>query len=72
MKRTAFKMHLNEGQKEAYIKRHDEIWPELEKLLRILALANTPYFSMKKQTHFSHSRRLGVKEVLRIWGKQIS
>lgn len=34
MKRLAFKMHLNEGQKEEYKKRHDEIWPELKKLLK--------------------------------------
>lgn len=34
MARIAFKMKLNPGQKEEYIKRHNEIWPELEKLLR--------------------------------------
>ena len=34
MKRLAFKMKLNEGQKEAYKKRHDELWPELRKLLK--------------------------------------
>ncbi len=34
MKRLAFKMHLNSGQKEEYKKRHNEIWPELEKLLK--------------------------------------
>ncbi len=34
MTRLAFKMKLNPGQREAYIKRHNEIWPELKKLLR--------------------------------------
>lgn len=34
MKRLAFKMKLNPGQKEAYIKRHNELWPELKKLLK--------------------------------------
>src|SRR5680860_26620 len=34
MKRLAFKMKLNPGQKRAYIKRHNEIWPELKKLLK--------------------------------------
>lgn len=34
MKRLAFKMKLNPGQKETYIKRHNEIWPELKKLLK--------------------------------------
>ncbi len=34
MKRLAFKMKLNPGQKRAYIKRHNEIWPELKELLK--------------------------------------
>ena len=34
MKRLAFKMYLNEGMKAEYKKRHDEIWPELKKLLK--------------------------------------
>lgn len=33
MKTVAFKMRLNKGQREAYKKRHDEIWPELQSLL---------------------------------------
>ena len=34
MKRLAFKMKLNKGQKEAYIKRHNQLWPELKQLLK--------------------------------------
>ena len=34
MQRVAFKMKLNKGQKEEYIKRHNEIWPELKVLLK--------------------------------------
>ena len=34
MKRLAFKMYLNEGQKEEYKKRHNELWPELHQLLK--------------------------------------
>ena len=34
MQRLAFKMYLNEGQKAEYKKRHNEIWPELKKLLK--------------------------------------
>jgi L-rhamnose mutarotase len=30
----AFKMRLNPGMRDEYIKRHDEIWPELVSLLR--------------------------------------
>lgn len=32
-KKVAFKMFLKPGFKEEYIKRHDEIWPELKSLL---------------------------------------
>ena len=32
-KRNAFKMKLFAGMKEEYKKRHDEIWPELSKVL---------------------------------------
>jgi L-rhamnose mutarotase len=34
MIRKAFKFKLNAGQKEEYKKRHDELWPELENLLK--------------------------------------
>lgn len=34
MKRVAFKMQMNPGQEEEYKKRHDALWPELEKLLK--------------------------------------
>ncbi|MCK0150823.1 L-rhamnose mutarotase [Marivita sp. S6314] len=34
MEKYAFKMHLNPGCRAEYIKRHDEIWPELVTLLK--------------------------------------
>lgn len=34
MKRLAFKMQLNKGADAEYKKRHDELWPELEQLLK--------------------------------------
>ena len=34
MEKYAFKMQLNTGMKAEYIKRHDEIWPELVGLLQ--------------------------------------
>lgn len=33
MEQVAFKMKLKEGHEEEYKKRHDEIWPELSKVL---------------------------------------
>jgi L-rhamnose mutarotase len=34
MERLAFKMQLHKGFEEEYKKRHDEIWPELQQLLK--------------------------------------
>ena len=33
MKRVSFKMYLKEGMEEEYVKRHNEIWPELQKII---------------------------------------
>jgi L-rhamnose mutarotase len=40
MQRYAFKMFLNSGQAAEYRKRHDEIWPELQALLREAGISN--------------------------------
>lgn len=34
MEKYAFKMHLTPGCRDEYMKRHDEIWPELVTLLK--------------------------------------
>ena len=40
MQRHAFKMFLNPGMKAEYKKRHDEIWPELSRLLSETGISN--------------------------------
>jgi L-rhamnose mutarotase len=40
MQRHAFKMFLNPGMEAEYIRRHDEIWPELVVLLKAAGIAN--------------------------------
>lgn len=40
MERHAFKMYLNDGAEAEYIRRHDEIWPELVDLLRAAGISN--------------------------------
>ena len=40
MQRHAFKMYLNDGAEAEYIRRHDEIWPELVALLRATGISN--------------------------------
>ncbi len=40
MQRVAFKMFLFPGMKQEYKKRHNEIWPELTKLLHDAGIRN--------------------------------
>lgn len=44
MQRKAFKFKLNAGQKEEYKKRHDELWPELESLLKSAGIQDYSIF----------------------------
>lgn len=44
MKRFGFKMKLRPGFREEYIKRHNEIWPELAELLRAEGICNYSIF----------------------------
>ena len=76
MKRLAFKMHLNEGQKTAYIKRHNEIWPELKLLLKesgvreysiFLDEETNILFAFQKVTSEGSSQDLGQTEIVKKW-----
>ncbi len=76
MKRLAFKMHLNEGQKQAYIQRHNEIWPELKKLLKdagvseysiFLDVATNTLFAFQKVEGDGGSQDLGQTEIVQKW-----
>ena len=40
MQRFAFKMFLHAGQRDEYKRRHDEIWPELSRLLTDVGVRN--------------------------------
>ena len=81
MKRLAFKMHLNEGQKEAYKKRHDEIWPELKRLLKdsgvceysiFLDEETNTLFAFQKVSSDGGSQDLGQTEIVRKWWKYMA
>ena len=78
MKRLAFKMHLNEGQKEEYRRRHAEIWPELKQLLKdagiseysiFLDEATGTLFAFQKVTGEGGSQDLGQTEIVQKWWK---
>lgn len=44
MQRVAFKMKLNKGSEEEYKKRHDQLWPDLEKLLKDTGISEYSIF----------------------------
>lgn len=71
-------MHLNEGQKEEYKKRHNEIWPELKKLLKDAGVSEYSIF-MDEETNIlfafqkvrgdGGSQDLGKTEIVKKWWK---
>jgi len=76
MKRVAFKMTLNEGQKAEYIKRHDEIWPELKTLLKEAEISEysifldeetNTLFAFQKVSGDGGSQDLGKTEIVKRW-----
>lgn len=76
MKRIAFKMYLKEGQKDEYIKRHDNLWPELKKLLRNAGISDysifldeetNTLFAIQKVSGEGNSQDLGKTEIVKKW-----
>lgn len=48
MPRVAFKMQLHKGFEEEYKKRHDELWPELQQLLKSTGISEYAIFLDKE------------------------
>ncbi|MCY1719544.1 L-rhamnose mutarotase [Prolixibacteraceae bacterium Z1-6] len=81
MKRLAFKMYLNEGQKEEYKRRHNEIWPELKQLLKDAGISEysifldeetNTLFAFQKVAGDGGSQDLGQTEIVQRWWKYMS
>ena len=81
MKRMAFKMYLNLGQREEYRKRHNEIWPELKKLLKEAGVSEysifldeetNTLFAFQKVNGEEGSQDLGQTEIVKKWWKFMS
>ena len=69
-------MHLNKGQKEEYKKRHNEIWPELKKLLKEAGISEysifldeetNTLFAFQKVSGDGSSQDLGQTEIVKKW-----
>jgi L-rhamnose mutarotase len=76
MERVAFKMYLNEGQKQEYKRRHDELWPELHQLLKNAGVSEysiflddetNTLFAFQKVSGEGGSQDLGQTEIVQKW-----
>jgi L-rhamnose mutarotase len=76
MRKVAFKMKLFPGKKEEYIRRHDEIWPELKQLLKENGISDYTIFldeetnilfAMQKVDENVSSQDLGHNPVVQKW-----
>jgi L-rhamnose mutarotase len=80
-KRFGFKMKMLPGFKEEYIKRHNEIWPELSELLKKEGIGNysifldeetDTLFAYQEQSGESSSQDLGETDIVKKWWKYMS
>lgn len=81
MKKFAFKMKLKPRCKEEYKRRHDEIWPELKKLLSESGVQDyTIFFDEETNTLFAvqyqegdtSSQDLGSNPIVQKWWKYMA
>ncbi len=77
----AFKMKLNPGMFEEYKKRHENLWPELHKLLKDNGLSEYSIFfdeetnilfAFQKQAGDQGSQDLGKTEIVKKWWKYMA
>jgi L-rhamnose mutarotase len=76
MTRIAFKMYLNEGQKDEYKRRHEKLWPELQQLLKEAGISDYSIFldeetnilfAFQKVNKKGGSQDLGQTEIVKKW-----
>jgi L-rhamnose mutarotase len=74
--RVAFKMKLKPGYASEYKKRHDELWPELKKLLEDSGISDYSIFfdeetnilfAVQKQLGQNSSQDLGQSPIVQRW-----
>jgi L-rhamnose mutarotase len=80
-KRIAFKMKLHPGRIEEYKKRHDDLWPELQTLLKEAGISEYSIFfdeethtlfAFQKQSGDRGSQDLGKTEIVQKWWKYMA
>ncbi len=81
MKRVAFKMKLKPGCKQEYIKRHNEVWPEIADLIKRSGVSDYSIwldeetdilFASQKLSGNVSSQELGADEIQQKWWSYMS
>ena len=81
MEQIGFRMQLNQGQALEYKRRHDEIWPELVKLLKDAGISDysiflhedsNSLFAVLKRTPDHTMEQLPLEPVMQRWWKHMS
>ena len=81
MEQIGFRMQLNPGQAREYRKRHDEIWPELVKLLKDAGISDysiflhedtNSLFAVLKRTPDHTMDDLPLQPVMQRWWEHMS
>ena len=81
MKRIAFKMKLKPGFKQEYIKRHNEVWPEIADLIKRSGVSDYSIFldeetnilfAVQKVSGDVSSQDLGAVEIQQKWWDYMS
>jgi len=81
MDKIAFKMKLKPGFKEEYMRRHNEIWPELKALLIDAGISDYSIFldeetnilfAVQKQEWNASSQDLGSNPIVQKWWKYMA
>lgn len=81
MKRLAFKMKLKAGFEKEYEKRHEEVWPEVERELKKAGVSDysifldpetNTLFEVQKLTDDNSYDQLPRKEIMQKWDKFMS
>jgi len=81
VEKIAFKMKLKPGMKAEYIKRYDEIWPELKQLLTDTGVSDYTIFldeetntllGVQKTSGTEGSQDLGKLDIVQKWWKHMA
>ena len=66
MERYAWKAILLDGKKEEYIRRHDEIWPEMKELLKSAGICNYSIWNVGNELFGYYECEKGIDYATRV------